>query len=243
MAATLTQNTCINCYCKLLALVSAPSKFLMESFSSHPRVELSNLPSPTSCGEGADRIGVAASVLCAIHCAATPALLLFAPTLGETWVHPASHWIAALLVVPLALAMVLRGFRIHRERWIVAVGLLGMTLIIAGAIIPYLPDRGDAAEAKSGIASAGEAATEQGAEEDFVWIVGEETESDTHVEGCADACCPSLVTGSEGNTKLHVPPASVVTTLGGIALICTHLGNLCACRKQKADRHCESPFC
>jgi len=161
----------------------------------------------------ADRIGVVASILCAIHCAATPVLLLFAPAFGEIWAHPASHWIVALLVVPLAMAMAIRGFRLHRQRWIVATGLLGVVLIIAGAAIPY-------------------------------WSKAEEAASATNEPAaCSDSCCPSLVSTGEESVELHVPAASIVTTLGGIALICTHLGNLCACRKRKTSDGCNSPFC
>ncbi len=201
---------------------------------------------PASREEKADRIGVIASVLCAIHCAATPILLIFAPAFGQIWSHPASHWIVALFVVPLALVMVLRGFRVHRKRWIVATGLLGMALIIVGAIIPYLPDAGISAAENSKVETTGEAVPKVAADEDFVWVAGEDMPGDetaVHAEGCLDSCCPSLVTDAAGNTTLHVPTASIVTTLGGIALICTHLGNLCACRKRKTTQSCDSPFC
>ncbi|MDA7921480.1 MerC domain-containing protein [Verrucomicrobiales bacterium] len=201
----------------------------------------------TTRGAGADRIGVVASVLCAIHCAATPLLLLFAPAFGEFWSHPASHWIVALFVVPLALVMVLRGFRIHRKRWIVATGLLGMALVIAGAAVPYWPDANESVAGNFEAAATNDGATGTTTEgEDFVWNVGEEMPGEAtaaETEGCLDSCCPSLVTDSEGNTKLHIPTASVVTTLGGVALICTHLGNLCACRKRRKSDCCDSPLC
>jgi len=201
---------------------------------------------------GADRIGVVASVLCAIHCAVTPILLLFAPAFGEIWSHPASHWLVALFVVPLALVMVLRGFRIHRKRWIVGVGLLGIALVIAGAAVPYLPSEPYLVEVETEVVVTDETAAatiseiETSAEEDFVWVVGEVMpggDTAVHAEGCLDSCCPSLVTDVDGNTKLHVPAASIVTTLGGVALICTHLGNLCACRKRRKTDCCDSPLC
>ena len=64
-----------------------------------------------------DRVGVFASVLCAIHCALTPILLLMLPTFGRVWSHPASHWGMALFVVPVAAFTLTRGFRRHRRRW------------------------------------------------------------------------------------------------------------------------------
>ncbi|MEM0967848.1 MAG: MerC domain-containing protein [Verrucomicrobiota bacterium] len=209
---------------------------------------------------GADRIGVIASVLCAVHCAVTPFLLLFAPAFGQIWAHPASHWLVALFVVPLAIAMTIRGFRVHRKQWIVASGLAGVVLVIVGALIPYW-ERGSTALSESGegseeVVAAGESndmsalashlAEADGADDDdvFVWVVGEESaepeceemDCGSAAEGeCVDSCCPSLVTDSEGNLTLHIPAASVVTTLGGVALIGTHLGNLCACRRRRTD--------
>ncbi|MGI9242889.1 MAG: MerC domain-containing protein [Verrucomicrobiales bacterium] len=185
--------------------------------------------------------GVVASVLCAIHCAVTPILLLFAPAFGELWAHPASHWIVALFVVPLAFVMLLRGFRVHGKRWILAAGLLGMVLVIAGAMIPYLPESNESA-----VVAASVGPTEALAEENCPHCAedemsGEETE--TAAEECVDSCCPSLATDEEGDTKLQIPAASIVTTLGGLALICTHLDNLCACRKCKGNEHCISQLC
>lgn len=211
----------------------------MSTVTSIPAIE-------NSSGEGADRVGVIASVLCAIHCAATPVILLFAPAFGELWAHPASHWIVALFVVPLAFVMVLRGFRIHRQRWIVATGLAGMVLIIVGAILPYLSETNEAAVGEAAVASESDEATGAESEADFVWVVGEDLpaeETELHAEGCPDSCCPSLLSDGEGNTILNIPAASIVTTLGGIALICTHLGNLCACRKREKTGHCDAPFC
>ncbi|MFK7788014.1 MAG: MerC family mercury resistance protein, partial [Phycisphaeraceae bacterium] len=46
-----------------------------------------------------DRLGIGASLLCAIHCLAAPFLLLLLPAAGSIWSHPAVHWILALLVV------------------------------------------------------------------------------------------------------------------------------------------------
>ncbi len=156
----------------------------------------------------ADRFGVLASVLCAIHCAVTPLLLLILPSFGRVWAHPASHWGMALLVIPVAAIMVVRGFRRHRRKWIVGCGLLGILLVLAGAALPYLPSGKNLANVIS-----------------FALPVSATSET----ASCEDSCCPSTSSAS-GESRLHIPPAAIVTTLGGIALIITHLGNLCACR-------------
>jgi hypothetical protein len=166
----------------------------------------------------ADRIGVAASVLCAIHCAITPFLLILAPAFGNIWSHPLSHWIAAAFVVPLAAWMVFRGFRRHRKYWILAAGTSGISLILVGAALPHFaPPPG---------------ATGSGPHVSEAEYIPAVPESEWPPVACKiDACCPSLVTDETGASSLHIPPAAAVTTLGGFLLIVTHTGNLCACRK------------
>jgi len=147
------------------------------------------LPNP-----GADRLGVFASVVCAIHCLITPPLLIMAPAFGRAWSHPASHWLMALVVVPIAIFTVARGFRRHGRNWVLVASSLGVALILAGAALPALTSEASAAAA-------------------------------------CDACCPSLQTDAAGITGLAVPPAAIVTTLGGAALVLAHLGNLACCRR------------
>ena len=45
-----------------------------------------------------DRVGVAASVLCAIHCGIAPVLLIAMPAFGRIWAHPASHALVAIFI-------------------------------------------------------------------------------------------------------------------------------------------------
>ncbi len=191
------------------------------------------LPRPVN----ADRFGVIASTLCAIHCAVTPFLLILMPTFGKIWSHPASHWGMALIVVPIAVLMLRSGYRRHRRRWIVALGVFGVVSVLIGAAVPYLEKEPTAAVAAE-VASNSEAAEA----EVFVWKAGdeiEETDSEIFVwtaedgfsdeSECVDSCCPSFITDENGDRKLHIPLASIVTTIGGLALIITHIGNLCCC--------------
>lgn len=146
--------------------------------------------------EALDRTGVVASVLCAIHCAVAPLLLVIAPTLGGLWVHPLAHLGIAALVLPVAGFALRRGFRLHHLRWVVVVGGGGIALVLLGAVYPYL----------SGPEVAG------GCE-----------------SGC-DQCCPSYVIDPEtGEQVLNVPAASVITLMGGIALVVAHIANLRCC--------------
>ncbi|MEM7201543.1 MAG: MerC domain-containing protein [Planctomycetota bacterium] len=57
------------------------------------------------------------------------------------------------------------------------------------------------------------------------------TASTVACDAC-DQCCPSLVTdNTTGASRLNVPPASLVTLLGGASMIVAHVANLrsCAC--------------
>lgn len=83
-----------------------------------------------------DRLGIAASLACAIHCLVAPVLLLLLPAAGSIWSHPSVHWILAALVLPLALIVVFRGYRHHRRRSAVVAAVFGAAFIVAGLLIP-----------------------------------------------------------------------------------------------------------
>ena len=205
---------------------------------------------------GGDRIGVFASVLCAIHCAATPFLLLFLPVFGKVWAHPASHWIMALLVVPLAAVTVAKGYKQHRRRWVIVSALLGIGFVLLGAAAPSFESNSGQNTGNFSIAGAPESASEGTSDDSNTPASLSESEgsvfqessssaetaskggdSDSEAGECVDACCPSIQATADGGWKLHVPLASILTTIGGLFLIATHIGNLCRCAccdKEKA---------
>ena len=45
-----------------------------------------------------------------------------------------------------------------------------------------------------------------------------------------DNCCPQVLEDESGSTTLSWPPASIVTILGSVLLVASHLGNLTCCR-------------
>lgn len=153
-----------------------------------------------------DRTGVIASVGCAVHCMVAPLVLIAAPTLGGIWVHPLVHLAIAALVLPVAALALLRGSRRHGRDWILWAGGSGMALVLLGALWPM----GFASEAHA--SHTGDHALTSG----------------TNCNGC----CPSLsIDAVTGAWSWHVPAASVITLLGGIALVAAHIGNLrCSAR-------------
>ena len=196
-----------------------------------------------------DRIGVIASILCAIHCAATPIVLLVLPAFGKVWTHPASHWVMASLVIPLAAFMVVMGFRKHKRKWVIASGALGIVFVLLGAAAPsFGKNSGPGATEAAGVVASGESAEYANGEcvESICASECEETicEFDSECVGaecsdaapseageeCVDACCPSIQAAADGGWRIHVPLASILTTIGGFFLIVTHIGNLWRCK-------------
>jgi hypothetical protein len=81
----------------------------------------------------ADRIGAAASFLCAIHCAALPFVLALLPLLGLTFL--ADHAFErgfVLFASVLALVSLARGYRRHRHPLPLSFALPGLTLLLIG---------------------------------------------------------------------------------------------------------------
>ncbi len=81
-----------------------------------------------------DWLGVGASVLCAIHCAAMPFVIGFLPLLGLSFLaDPAFHqWMVAICLA-LALVAFVPGWRRHHRLVPAAIGLAGLTLITVAA--------------------------------------------------------------------------------------------------------------
>jgi len=177
----------------------------------------------------ADTWGVGLSIFCAIHCVATPFLLLLVPAFGTVWAHPASHAVVAVLVVPLAFLGFLRAEGPNRK-WILACGATGLILILWGALVPF-----------AGFESEGAASTPASMVDDnteFVFHVGDESEAGSDLATCSPECCPAFLMGEDGTKALRIPLASILTTMGGIALIAAHAGNLLCCSRR--GRNCLS---
>ncbi|MFG0319944.1 MAG: MerC domain-containing protein [Planctomycetota bacterium JB042] len=147
---------------------------------------------------GLDRLGVIASIGCAVHCLVAPFVLLLAPVLGGVWAHPAAHLAIACVVLPVALHTLRRGHAMHGRRRVLAIGGIGVALVLIGTILPFLPSApGDLASAPA---------------------------------ACHECCPTARVDAESGTWTISFPPASIVTLLGGIALVVAHVGNLRGCR-------------
>ncbi len=87
-----------------------------------------------------DRIGIIASVTCAIHCAATPILLACLPALTFTeWMaSPRFHQIAAIVCVAMVSLAIWPAFRKFKDYRVLSLSTAGLGLLITAAF--FLPD-------------------------------------------------------------------------------------------------------
>lgn len=181
---------------------------------------------PRSMGYWKDRLGIFASVACAIHCAATPVLLGTLPALKFTeWMaSPLFHQIAAAVCCGIVALAIWPAFVRFRDYRILSLSSMGLGLILSAAF--FLPDNCCSQDLK-GVQT--------------VALHPESQQSDAH---CAE----------HGHTHEHEhehgssPAASMqlagigaiqpwMTPLGGVLLIAAHGLNLSRRRK------CESSAC
>jgi hypothetical protein len=101
----------------------------------------------------ADRAALLLSGLCALHCLALPLLLPVLPWLAW-WVERESaiHGWLLLAVVPLSAAALLRGLRRHRQPAALALGVMGLSVLML-PLLPTVPAAWEAALALTGSAA------------------------------------------------------------------------------------------
>lgn len=82
-----------------------------------------------------DYLGISISLLCLIHCLGLPLVLMSLPILARYYLtHPYFHVALALVIVPVALIALWRGFRQHQKISIFILGLLGVILILVASV-------------------------------------------------------------------------------------------------------------
>lgn len=79
-----------------------------------------------------DRIGVYTSGTCAVHCAITPVILIYAGTLGAfTFLgNPALEWIVLMVAMLVGSASLLPAYRKHRQHHVPGMFAAGVLLVV-----------------------------------------------------------------------------------------------------------------
>ncbi|MFM6928414.1 MAG: MerC domain-containing protein [Bdellovibrio sp.] len=84
-----------------------------------------------------DKIGIFLSTLCAIHCLVTPLLVLVLPVLGQAFEASWVHWVMAVVILPVGVFAFWSGYKHHQQGKVFTLGILGLSLVAAGSILPH----------------------------------------------------------------------------------------------------------
>jgi len=81
-----------------------------------------------------DRLAIALSGLCLVHCLAIPLVVLTAPALAAwfTGTETVAHWVLLALALPLSMWAYHRGYRRHGGVAATAMGGVGLLLMLLG---------------------------------------------------------------------------------------------------------------
>jgi len=81
-----------------------------------------------------DLAGIGASLLCILHCVATPLLVIALPALEV--LERQTHAAFALGILCIGLLAFIPGYRRHRRSRVVLLGLVGFGMLTAGVLVP-----------------------------------------------------------------------------------------------------------
>jgi hypothetical protein len=172
-----------------------------------------------------DRIGIAASALCAVHCAATPILLASLPTLQFTeWMaSPEFHQIAAIICVSLVSISIWPAFHRHRDYRVLGLSTTGLALILGAAFL--LPDSCCSTESGSARIAFTSTNSHDHSGHDHS---GHDHSGHEHTSGIASTLesGASDMAFSGMGTAVFAKVQPWMTPLGGLLLIAAHFLNL-----------------
>lgn len=81
-----------------------------------------------------DNLGIAASVICLIHCMAMPFILALLPFMGLSFLDTEeAHWVLATLIIGFALVAIFPAYLKHKRPGILSAMIVGMLLVVFGA--------------------------------------------------------------------------------------------------------------
>lgn len=93
--------------------------------------------------EISDKFAISLSLICAIHCIATPLVLLLVPSLasmqfdGEVF-----HRVMVTIVIPLSVITLFLGCKVHKRSKLMIYGAIGLSLMVAALLTESLLDMG-----------------------------------------------------------------------------------------------------
>lgn len=89
-----------------------------------------------------DWLGLFFSFICLVHCLILPFFLISLPLLARYYLtHPLSHFVLAIIIIPIALIALFKGYGQHKKIGIFYLGFLsGFFLLLYPILIWFLPE-------------------------------------------------------------------------------------------------------
>ncbi|REJ68853.1 MAG: MerC domain-containing protein [Planctomycetota bacterium] len=191
-----------------------------------------------------DWVGIAASVACAIHCAAMPLIIASLPMLDLGYFDAVFHQWMAVVCSVIALVAFLPGWRKHRRLGPPLIATLGLSVIVGAAFgltgsccAPAADASGAGGGATSCCPSAAAVAASGAAESTDSCCPADEGTTTAAISVAAFAVVPNPTAGLAAHASAPWY-AAYLTPLGGLLLIAGHLLNhhySCRCIRCTAD--------
>lgn len=84
-----------------------------------------------------DEVGIVIAAVCLIHCLCLSLFALLVPwLLGRLGLGEGLHQALAFLSLLIGVATLLPGYQVHRQAFVLGLGLCGISLLLAGALVP-----------------------------------------------------------------------------------------------------------
>ena len=85
-----------------------------------------------------DKIGIGLSMVCLVHCIALPLILVMFPSvILATLSDELFHQIMLFAILPVSLITLTIGFTHHKDKSVLAIGLLGLTFLTGTAFVDH----------------------------------------------------------------------------------------------------------
>lgn len=189
-----------------------------------------------------DTLAIGASLVCAVHCLATPVLLVALPVVATTvWVDAHFHLWMLGLVLPTSMLAVFLGCRKHRDKVVVGLCVAGLAVLASMAVYESAAHSAYASE----VIPVSESLPGGGPADGRTAGVGGSTA--TAVGGCAvcagcgsQAVATAAGPGNDANqpeaaTGPAVSANALINLLGGLLLVLAHGRNFLLCRSSACD--------
>lgn len=83
-----------------------------------------------------DKVAIGLSLFCAVHCLAFPLILVLLPSVAAMQLdNEAFHLWMVLAVIPTSLFALTVGCKQHKHRYLLALGLVGLTCLILAVVL------------------------------------------------------------------------------------------------------------